>query len=332
MRQKQFESHYQQDWLRLDKLLAIIEPPSNARIENSQAIDRLELPQLYQNICHQLSIAESRGYSQNLIQHLHGLTLRAHHQIYLRRYHLTSTILQFFAAEFPQTLRRHWVQFCLALSFFYGPGIVFGLACFHDPELIYTMLNDSAVAEMEYLYNPAEGEVMGRTKARQAASDFMMFGHYIYNNISIGFQTFAGGMLVGLGTLFYLVFNGLVIGGVSGYLTKIGFGDNFWLFVSGHSAFELTAIIICGTAGLLLAKAILSPENWPRRHALKLAAKDSVRLICGAAGMLVLAALIEAFWSSTMTVPAAIKYTVCFIAWVLVTLYLIFAGRAIART
>ena len=110
-----------------------------------------------------------------------------------------------------------------------------------------------------------------RSAERSAETDFVMFGYYIANNIGIGFRTFAGGILFGIGTLFLLVYNGLVIGGVAGHLTAIGYRDTFWSFVSAHGAFELTAIAVCGAAGLRLARAVLAPSQYSRARALALA-------------------------------------------------------------
>jgi uncharacterized membrane protein SpoIIM required for sporulation len=153
-----------------------------------------------------------------------------------------------------------------------------------------------------------------------------MFGFYIYNNISVGFRTFAGGIAAGIGTLLLLLFNGVVIGGVAGHLTRLGYHDTFWPFVAGHGSFELTAIVICGAAGLVIGHAVIAPGQLPRVQALKQSALRAVALVMGAAFMLLLAAFIEAFWSSS---PAAreVKYTMAGVLWLVVILYLTFAGR-----
>ena len=153
-----------------------------------------------------------------------------------------------------------------------------------------------------------------------------MFGFYVYNNTGIGFRTFAGGILAGLGTLFFLVFNGLVIGSIAGYLTELGYGETFWGFVIGHGAFELLAIVISGMAGLLLGKAIIAPGNRRRIEALRQNAGEAVILISGAAGMFFIAALLEAFWSP-LAIPAAIKFAVGALLWLLASLYLFYTGR-----
>ena len=100
----------------------------------------------------------------------------------------------------------------------------------------------------------------------------MMFGFYIRNNIGIAFQCFAGGIFAGLGSLFFLAFNGVAAGSPAGYLTARGHGETFYSFVVTHGAFELTAIVLAGAAGLRLGHALLVPGRHTRRAALERAA------------------------------------------------------------
>src|SRR3546814_8966695 len=60
----------------------------------------------------------------------------------------------------------------------------------------------------------------------------------------IGFRTFAGGLLAGVGSLLVLVFNGVMFGTVAAHLQGIGHGGPFWRFVVGHAAPELSAIVV----------------------------------------------------------------------------------------
>jgi uncharacterized membrane protein SpoIIM required for sporulation len=154
-----------------------------------------------------------------------------------------------------------------------------------------------------------------------------MFGYYIMNNIGIAFQTFASGLLFGLGSLFFLLFNGLMIGAVAGHLTQIGYGETFWSFVVGHGAFELTAIALAGAAGLKIGWALLVPGRLPRAEALRIAAGSSVRLVGGVIVFLLLAAFIEAYWSSMALASPTLKYAVGAALWLLVLAYLLLAGR-----
>jgi uncharacterized membrane protein SpoIIM required for sporulation len=114
---------------------------------------------------------------------------------------------------------------------------------------------------------------------------------------------------------------------VAGHLTQIGYGVSFWSFVVGHGAFELTAIALAGGAGLKLGWALLAPGRLSRGDALRLAAARSVRLTGGVIVFLLVAAFIEAYWSSMTLASPTLKYLVGGGLWLLVLTYLLLAGR-----
>jgi uncharacterized membrane protein SpoIIM required for sporulation len=156
----------------------------------------------------------------------------------------------------------------------------------------------------------------------------MMFGVYIWNNVRIGFQTFAGGMLAGVGSAWFLASNGVIIGAIAGYLTQVGYTETFWSFVAGHSSTELTAIVLSGAAGFKLGLAVIAPGNVSRKAALVAAARPAVRIMYGAAALFFVAAFVEAFWSPITEVPFSAKVAAGVAGWVLVLGYLLLAGRS----
>ena len=156
-----------------------------------------------------------------------------------------------------------------------------------------------------------------------------MFGHYVMNNIGIAFRCFAAGLFLGIGSLFFLGYNGFAIGGVAGYLVWRGHGERFLSFVVTHGAFELTAIVIAGAAGLAIGGALLAPGRRSRGQALAEAASKAMVLVYGAAAMLLVAAAIEAFWSSARWLPSGVKFAVGGACWIAVLAYLAWQGRAV---
>ena len=113
---------------------------------------------------------------------------------------------------------------------------------------------------------------------------------------------------------------------LAGYLTAVGNGVPFWSFVSGHSAMELTAIVVSGVAGLKLGVALIAPGGRSRKAAVMQDGRIAVRIMYGAALMFLVAAFIEGFWSP-LTFPATTKYAVGIAAWVAVAAYFLLAGR-----
>lgn len=322
MNQFAFEKACGPDWEKFDQLVDAVNR-KDASLETNATYD---LPNLYLQICTHYSIAKERSYSPKLVSMLHDKVHRGHLLLYKSKGRVWWRAIEFILSRFPYQVRRHYKHFWLAAGMFYIPAILMGIACYLNGELIYSIMPEHMVQNMEDMYDPSS-RVLGRTPDRESDTDFMMFGHYIMNNVSIGFRCFAMGILLGIGTIVMLLYNGIAIGGVAGYLTQLGFIDTFWPFVSGHGSFELTAIVICGAAGLRLAEPIIAPGRLSRAEALIVAGRDSVELVLGAAIMLVVAAFIEAFWSSSTYVNIELKYAVALFLWILVLSYLIWAGK-----
>jgi uncharacterized membrane protein SpoIIM required for sporulation len=327
VRQAIFEARYGADWLRFEAWLDRDEKlrKRHAKPRAADALPDRELPQVYRRICQHLALARDRQYSPELVDRLNQLALRGHTLLYgARTRRGVAHGLAFLLADFPRLVRTERRFIAVAALLFFGPLLSLIALLQWYPDFVHYLHDADALAKFREMYDPAN-QRLGR---RQADDNVAMFGFYIWNNVKIGFQTFATGLAFGLGSLFYLVFNGVVIGAVAGYLTQAGYGAPFWSFVSGHSAFELTAIVISGAAGLRLGLALIAPGLQSRKAALMAAARPAVRLMIGAALMFLAAAFIEAFWSPLTFFPPLTKYVVGAVLWGFVIGYFLFQGRA----
>lgn len=323
----EFERRYSPAWNELEQLLDQLDPPAGIK---KREIDRKSIPvagilPLYREVCHHLALATDRQYPHFLVSRLHLLVDRSHQFVYQAKSRFLAGIWRYVSWEFPTLVRAHPRLLLLALLLFCVPLFTLMAACYYLPEAVYSVFDPGQVAMFEQMYDPTS-KAIGRE--RKAGNDFLMFGHYIRNNVGISFQVFASGLLAGVGCLFYLAINGVYIGAVAGYLTAIGYGSTFWQFVCGHGAFELTAIVLSGQAGLKLGVAILAPGQRSRRDALVAAAQVAIRIMYGVAAMLVIAALLEAFWSSSRWIPPEVKYATAAVLWTAVLYYFLFQGRA----
>ena len=343
MKQEQFIRTHEEQWLILEVLLnpalkkqkkTYVKPkaksPNAEKIAalNPQLVSNADFPELYRKICQHLSLAQSRHYSPYLIERLSFLVDQSH-QVFYRQSHVygesaISSLITFFTQTFPQTVRNESKWLWLSSAVFYLPLIVMVVLIQIWPEFVYSIMSPDTIVDMEIMYDPQAGHI-GRERASD--SDSQMFGFYIFNNTSIGFRTFATGLLLGIGSIFTLIFNGLHIGAAAGHLTQIGYGSTFWPFVSGHSAMELTAIALSGAAGLKMGFSILIPGRKSRYQSLLDSAKVAVKIMAGAVALFFIAAFIEAFWSSSQSIASIIKYSVGIAMWVLVFSYFIFVGQ-----
>ena len=319
MRQANFVERHRKEWDEMREFLA-----SSKRTADSRPFAGADFPARYRRLCQQLSVAESRGYSRGLQQELHDLVLRAHQQLYAERVAPWRAIARFLLLEYPQLVRSQWRYLAVAFALFMAPILILIATIQYHPDFVHSILDPDEIATMEFMYNPELQDRVGRQ--READTDFRMFTFYIRNNTSIGFRTFVGGILFGIGTVFFLLFNGLTIGAIAGHLTHLGYTETFWGFVSGHSAFELTAIMLSGAAGLLLGHALIAPGARSRRLALRESAAVGVKLMYGAAALFLAAAFVEAYWSSLATIPVIVKYGVGGLLWILVGAYFLIPG------
>lgn len=338
VKQSTFVARYEQVWQAFDALVAehgieLTNIPTKAKnskkqIKTKKKVKSVAYPLvgLYRQICEHHALAKQRHYSPTLVKALHDRVMVGHELIYGHKKHEKGGLIRFIFYTFPARLHQYAMLFWISFVLLYLPMLLMGLACYHNAELIYTVMDDAQVYQMEQMYNPTNRHI-GRDSERASDTDLMMFGHYIYNNISIDFRMYGSGLFAGIGTVFFALYNGVVIGAVAGHLTGIGYGNTFWQFVVGHGSFELMAAVIAGAAGLRLGMGVIAPAPYARQEALVVAGKESIQLLLGAAIMTFIAAFIEAFWSSSSVIPPMVKYIVAAILWTMVGLYLVLAGR-----
>ncbi len=326
MKQEQFVARHQAEWEAFEDWLETrgAGRPAVASRTPAGALQDQEMPARYRRLCQQLALARRRGYSPLVTGRLQPLVQRGHSLLYRTRAPRWHRAAEFLLAGFPRLVRGEAPFMWAAAILFVVPLVaLFVLLQFH-PDLIHAVMDPAQLAQLERMYDPADER---HKLGRDSGSDWKMFGFYIMNNIGIGLRTFASGLLFGVGAIFVLIFNGVVIGSTFGHLHHIGHGDPLWRFVAGHAPFELTAIVIAGGAGLRLGFSLIAPGRMRRADALVEAGAKGAKLCLGVAVMLLIAAFIEAFWSSNGQVPGWIKFGVSGVLWVLVLAWLWRGGR-----
>ena len=131
------------------------------------------------------------------------------------------------------------------------------------------------------------------------------------------------GVTFAIGTVFILMVNGLLLGTVFGACHLHGMARQLLTFTSGHGFLELSAIFICGGAGLLMGKALLFPGRWRRLESLKIISKDAFALFAGCIPLLLIAGTIEGFISTQPDIAASLKYTIGIISFMGLIVYLL---------
>lgn len=301
-------------WAELDRLL------DGKLLHKQDGATIARVASLYRIVCGDLMRARGARYTPDLVAYLDRLVSRGHNAIYATRSTRLPTFLRDIFFAFPQTLRRNWVFFALSSALFCIPLLVGLVGAYTSRDFATEVIPASQLQQMVENYST------GFDDGRATGTDTGMAGFYIRNNIGIAFRCFATGILFCIGSVFFLIYNGLVIGATTGFVSAAGYGHNILTFMCGHAPFELTAILISGAAGLQMGWALVDTKGLTRVGSLRAAAPDLARLIIGAAFMLLIAAFVEGFWSPS-SVPPQVKWSIASLLVLLVAGYLAFAGR-----
>jgi uncharacterized membrane protein SpoIIM required for sporulation len=312
-----FEERRAADWVELDRQITAVE-----KGKPEPGVE--ELPRRFREACSDLALARHRMYPGQLIDRLNTLVIRGYKLLYRSRKRGWEAALRFAVAGFPQAVRAEWRLFWLCNALFWLPFFVMMFSANWDIDWIRAALGPEGMANMEQMYGGQEQQISHLRS--EYGSNFMMFAFYIQNNVGIDFQIFAGGIVACLGTIFFLIYNGIHIGAAAGYVGYACNPESFWSFVAGHSSYELLGMVVAGMAGMRLGMGVLKPGRLPRGRAMAEAAKKALPLIYGAGVMTALAAVVEGFWSAE-PINVQVKYAVGIAGWILHVLYFLLMGR-----
>ncbi len=316
MAQDRFIDKHKNAWQRLEELLALLDHSSLRRLHREEV---RELGRIYRRTASDLAIARAESRDPRLINYLNSLVIRAHGRIYQADGQSAGRLRRFFVEQFPQTFRRTWRYTAVSFGVFALFALIGFFGSYYDPE--FSELVGVPPAFRELYIETKTHWWEGLNDANQEGAS-----RILTNNIQVTIYTFAFGAMFGVGTLFFLAYNGANIASVVALTYRAGFGNDLLTFVAAHGVIELSCIFIAGGAGLLIGSALLMPGDLTRADALKSRGMDAVRLMMGIAVLLVLAGIIEGFISPAPINPK-IKYSIAAITGVAMYSYLLMAGR-----
>jgi uncharacterized membrane protein SpoIIM required for sporulation len=286
------------DWQRLNTLLRQVEKRG---IQSLQADEIRNLASLYRSVSADLARMQTHPVSQSLKQDLQALTVRSYNQIYQGSHHQEwQAILTFYQWGFSAAMQKSFIYIALATGIFLGAALVAWWFSWQDPAFLSLIVPESLIAQVRDRGELWMGSIVG---VEPLASSTIM-----QNNLSVSFAAIGGGITAGLFTVYLLAYNGLILGAVATLVGQNHLAYPFWAFVFPHGSLELPAIFLAGGAGLLLAKALLFPGRYRRADALLYYGRQAAELLYGIVPLLIMAGIIEGFFSPNPAVPNLIKY------------------------
>jgi uncharacterized membrane protein SpoIIM required for sporulation len=285
----------QAHWEKLESLLALVKK------QGLHALSRTELRELgllYRQTATDLSAVRGDPRSVQQARYLNQLLGRAHNAIYSGQKKTLGGMWKFFAREYPRIFRQFLPYTATATAIFFLGATAGAFLTLSDPDYMREFLPPNLVQSIERHEMWTHSIVSIKPQASSAI---------MTNNLSVSFMTFAAGITAGLGTLYLLFFNGMMLGVIGVACGNYQMSVPLWSFVIPHGVLELPAIFIAGGAGLRLAQALMFPGMLSRRDSLASGGADAVRLLVGVIPILLVAGSIEGFFSPSST-PAYLKF------------------------
>jgi uncharacterized membrane protein SpoIIM required for sporulation len=296
-------------WKRLEQLVSA----SGRRSVSALTSDELqELALLYRQSASDLSSVREDPTSTQLALYLNQLLGRAHNLIYMGRRGNRHGIWTFYKETYPAIFRETFPDTFAAFVLFLVAGVAGVLMGIADPGFSRFFLGPNMMQSIEHHKMWTDSIVTVKPLASSGI---------LTNNMSVSFAAFAFGITAGIGTVWMMLLNGLLMGVVGVACWREGMSLSLWSFVAGHGVLELPAIFIAGGAGLGIAKGLLFPGVLPRKESLARAGARSVRLVLGTIPLLLIAGVVEGFVSPT-GLPPYLKFMLAGGLGTLLVLYL----------
>ena len=289
MNRSEFVESRRAAWEELDELL---ERAGSRPAKKLDADGVRRLGVLYRSASGDLGVARRRYAGDPIVGRLEHRVTRARGLVYGAR-SSGRAVVRFFRRDLWRSILER--PACLVASFvmLFGPVALSGVWAWKEPQQAgqYLPSQYRQLGEADHFEQRNEDGGAGPSSARSAAFSSQI----MTNNIRVTFIAFGGGLLLGLGTVFVLLQNGLLIGVISGLAIGAGNSRPFFELILPHGVLELSCIVVAGAAGCRVGWAIIAPGHRSRVDALRAEAVGATYAVIGVSFWLVIAGLVEGF-------------------------------------
>ncbi|MEE8244780.1 MAG: stage II sporulation protein M [Pseudomonadales bacterium] len=284
-------------------------------LEDRKAVSRetaLAAMRLYPEIARDLAIARRVAPSGRLTRYLQQVYARVHRLLFREPWSFKQEVWRLFAHDAPDVAARLWRHIA-------GVTLGFILSGFAGWWLVATYPELAGLFASEEMIKTVQGGELWTDGLLNVMPSSLLSVGIFTNNIVVTLTAVSLGVLYGLGTIYIIGLNGLMLGGVFAFTAQYGLAGRLFEFVAAHGFVELSIICIAGAIGFYVGEAIARPGHLSRIESFRRAMTSGSKLLAVCAVFLVGAGLIEGYispderFSLTMRLVIGLGYWVVFI-------------------
>ncbi|MCM8570718.1 stage II sporulation protein M [Gramella jeungdoensis] len=287
MREAAFVKQNKDKWVKYESLL-----------QNNRSLSPEQLSDIYVELSDDLSYSRTFYPKSNTTRYLNGLTSVAHQKIYRSKKESGNRLIIFFIKEFPSEFHKYQKQLLLSFLIFAVFSLIGAYSSSADAAFVRSIMGDAYVNMT--LENIANNDPMAVYKK---ASETDMFLGITINNIRVSLMAFAFGILAGIGTIFMLMQNAVMLGSFQYFFYDKGLlwesARTIWI----HGTIEISVIIVAGCAGLVVGKSMLFPGTYSRLKSFTMGVKDGLKIVVSTIPFFIIAGFLEGFVTRITSMP-----------------------------
>lgn len=307
MKETQFIEQNKEKWAEYENML------------KEQTPDAEKIYSLFYSISDDLAYARSHYPNRSVRVYLNNLSRNLFRNVYSGRKTTVRSALDFWKTDVPMALYNTRYEQLAALLVFFVAALIGIVSCLADDQFAASILGKSYVRMT--LENIHKGKPMA---VYDENSPFSMFFAIASNNLKVCYIGFSMGIMGGLGTLYILLYNGIMVGTFQFFFAKYNLLWSSFLTIWMHGALEISSIVIGSGAGFSLGKGLLFPGTYSRLQSLLLAARRAITIMIGISPVIVVAAYIESFLTRHYDMHEAIKLALILASFGFILFYFVF--------
>lgn len=314
MRERNFIDQNKSKWADFEKELKNKSPKPN------------KIAQHYIETTDDLSFARTHYPNRLVRSYLNGLAEILSLKIQKGQNTYLTFIIDFWRKDLPLTMFQARKALLISFLLFVISMLIGVFSTLHDSTFPEYILSPEYIKMTEE--NIAKGDPMAVYKDHDEVS---MFLGITYNNILVSVRAYVGGLFAGLGTVFILIYNGIMLGAFQFYFYQQGLFTDSFLTIWQHGVVEISCIILAGAAGLVLAQGLLFPGTLSRLNAFRISGRKSIIIMLGLMPLLVYSGFIEGFATRYTDLPDAVRWSTIILSISFVLIYFVWLPLRLSK-